>query len=78
VKKLIIAAGLLVTLQALVVQTERSKKKHEPAYADFVYVTPNTNTLYLSLENRMSEMTRLSWVSDPKLTGSNTIIVMVS
>jgi len=44
-KKLIIASGLLVASQALVAQTEQPKKEHEPAYVDFVYVTPNTDTI---------------------------------
>ena len=76
-KKLIIALGLLLTSQGLIAQTEKPKKKHEPAYANFVFVSPNMDTLYLSSESPMSEMTRAAWASDPKWTGSNPTIVMV-
>lgn len=77
-KKLIIALGLLLASQALIAQTEKPKKKHEPAYGDFVYVSPGMDTLYLSSESPISEMTRLAWTSDPKWTGSNPTIIMVS
>lgn len=77
-KKLIIAVGLLLTSQALIAQTAKPKKKHEPAYADFVFVSPNMDTLYLSSESPMSQMTRAAWASDPKWTGSNPTIVMIS
>lgn len=77
-KKLIIVVGLLVTSQALIAQTAQTKKKHEPAYGDFVYVSPGMDTLYLSSESPISEMTRLAWAADPKWTGTNPTIVMIS
>jgi hypothetical protein len=76
-KKLIIAAGLLLASQALIAQTETPKKKREPAYGDFVYVSSGMDTLYLSLESPISEMTRLAWAADPKWTGSNPTIIMI-
>ena len=51
-------------------------QKHK--YAEFVYVTQEKDTLYLSSEDSLSRNIYLSWCIDPDWEGSDPVIVFIS
>ena len=73
-RKLVFTSFICISISAY------SQKRETPVvtqYAEFAYVTPNRDTLFLASGDPMSGITLDSWKSDPEWNGQNPVIVTI-
>ena len=77
-KKTFIALSVFMLIfGATSAQDLNQKKKPESSYANFVYLTPQMDTLFLAEDNPLTTLTLRAWSSDPKWSGNNPYLIVI-
>ena len=77
-KKMCIAlSAFILTVSSVSAQDSPKTKKPESSYANFVYLTPQMDTLFLAENDPLTQLTVHAWRSDPKWQGNNPCLVLV-
>lgn len=77
-KKTFIALSVFMLIaRAASAQTLNSVKKPESSYGNFVYLTPQMDTLFLAEDDPLSSPTLHAWTSDPRWKGNNPCVILI-